>query len=287
VSQEALTPFSLLLPTYHADDPEHLRRAFVSAVDEQTLKPDEVVLVRDGVVPPRLQNVIDALVETSQVPVKVVALDANIGLGHALDAGLSACANEVVARMDADDISLPERFAVQIPLLARGFDLVGSSLLEFVDDEDDVVGRRTPPLAEDEIRQWSRFHDPFNHPTVVYRRSMVQAVGGYQDLPLMEDYWLFARMIDAGAKVANVPDALVKYRIGAGAYARRGGWQLLRSEVNLQRQFHAAGFTTRTQFLRNLVVRGGYRLVPEPVRRAAYRRVIAPRGTRDGSHPPG
>lgn len=280
-------PFSLLLPTYHADDPEHLRRAFASAVDEQTLKPDEVVLVRDGVVPPRLQSAIDDLVATSPVPVNVVALADNIGLGHALDAGLAACAHEIVARMDADDVSLPERFAIQIPLLAEGFDLVGSALLEFHEHEDDIVGRRTPPLGEDEIRSWSRFHDPFNHPTVVYRRSMVQAVGGYQDLPLMEDYWLFARMIDAGARVANVAEPLVKYRVGAGAYARRGGWQLLRSEIVLQRQFRAAGFTSRPQYLRNLAVRGGYRLVPEFLRRFAYRRVIAPRGSRNGDQPAG
>lgn len=279
--------FSLLLPTYHADDPAHLRRAFASAVDEQTRKPDEVVLVRDGVVPPRLQTVIDELAAGSPVPVRVVALAENIGLGHALDAGLSACAHEIVARMDADDVSLPERFAVQVPLLEEGYDLVGSALLEFAEHEDDIVGRRTPPLGQDEIRAWSRFHDPFNHPTVVYRRSMVQAVGGYQDLPLMEDYWLFARMIEAGARVANVAEPLVKYRVGAGAYARRGGWQLLRSEIELQRQFRASGFTTRSQHVRNLAVRGGYRLVPESLRRLAYRRVIAPRGARDGGQPAG
>ena len=114
---------------------------------------------------------------------------------------------------------------------------------------------------------------------------MVQAVGGYRDLPLMEDYWLFARMIDAGARVANVAEPLVKYRVGAGAYARRGGWQLLRSEIELQREFRAAGFTTRAQYLRNLAVRGGYRLVPESLRRIAYRRVIAPRGARDEGQP--
>jgi glycosyltransferase involved in cell wall biosynthesis len=271
------------MPTYHADDPEHLRRAFQSAVDDQLLRPDEVVLVRDGVVPPRLQRAIDELAAGSAVPVNVVALERNIGLGHALDAGLAACSYEVVARMDSDDVSLPERFSVQIPLLAEGYDLVGSALLEFAEHEDDIVGRRTPPITEDEIRSWSRFHDPFNHPTVVYRRASVQAVGGYQDLPLMEDYWLFARMIDAGARVANVAEPLVKYRVGAGAYSRRGGWQLLRSEIELQRQFRASGFTTKTQYLRNLAVRGGYRLVPEAVRRVVYRRVIAPRGLREGA----
>lgn len=272
--------FSLLLPTYHADDPEHLRRAFRSAVDDQTMRPTEVVLVRDGVVPAALAAVIEELVATSPVPVKRVDLEKNVGLGHALDAGLAACSFEVVARMDADDVSLPERFAFQLPLIEAGADLVGSSLWEFDTNEDVIVGLRTPPLTEDEIRRWARFADPFNHPTVVYRRSTVQAAGGYRDLPLMEDYWLFARMIQSGARLANVEQPLVKYRVGSGAYARRGGKELLRSELALQRKLLNSGFVTRGQYLRNVAVRGGYRFVPEFVRRTAYRLIIATRGTR-------
>jgi len=147
-----------------------------------------------------------------------------------------------------------------------------------------------PPLDPQWIRSAARFRDPFNHPTVVYRRSKVQQVGGYQSLHLMEDYLLFARMLQAGACPANVAEPLVYYRVGAGAYARRGGWELLRSEVALQRRFRRLGITTRTQYVRNLVVRGGYRLVPEPVRRRAYRRLIARRGIADppaGLPPPG
>ena len=272
--------FSLLLPTYGADDAGFLRRALHSAVHEQTLRPDEVVLVRDGGVPEPLAAMLDELTEGSPVPVRRIDLEHNVGLGHALDIGLASCSYEIVARMDSDDVSLPRRFAVQIPLIEAGLDLVGSSLLEFGDAEDDIVGLRTPPLDETEIRRWARFADPFNHPTVVYRRSMVQAAGGYEDLPLMEDYWLFARMIANGARVGNVAEPLVKYRVGAGAYTRRGGLQLLRSEVALQRRFHASGFVSHSQFARNLVVRGGYRLVPEPIRRTAYRRIIARRGDR-------
>jgi hypothetical protein len=275
-----VTAFSLLLPVYHRDDPDHLRRAFRSAVHEQTLRPDEVVLVRDGPVPTALAEAIDELVATSPVPVQRVDLPSNVGLGRALDAGMAACRHEVVARMDADDVSLPQRFATQVPLVASGVDLVGSALLEFDADETDVVGVRTPPLTEAEIRSWARFHQPFNHPTVVYRRASVLAAGGYEDLPLLEDYWLFARMIQAGATVANVAEPLVMYRVGAGAYHRRGGLPLLRSELVLQRRLRAAGFLTQGQYVRNLVVRGGYRLVPEVVRRHSYRRLIAGRGAR-------
>jgi Glycosyl transferase family 2 len=209
------------------------------------------------------------------VPVDVVEIERNGGLGPALDAGLAACRHDVVARMDADDISLPHRFAVQLPIIEAGFDLVGSGLIEFGTGPDDVVGTRTPPTEPADILARSRFADPFNHPTVVYRRELVQSVGGYTDFALMEDYLLWAKMIVAGARVANVAEPLVKYRVGAGAYARRGGTAQLRAELAVQRRFRQLGFTTRAQFVRNVVVRGGYRLVPERLRRMAYRTVIA------------
>lgn len=270
-----MTPFSLLLPVYAGDQPAYFARAFASSVQGQIRRPAQVVIVRDGPVPPALAAALDAAIAASPVQVTRVDLEQNVGLAEALEAGLRACSHEIVARMDADDVSLPQRFAVQLPVIESGVDLVGSALLEFVDDEDHVVGVRNPPTDPDQIRDRARFADPFNHPTVVYRKSSVAAAGGYQELPLMEDYWLFARMIQAGARVANVPEALVKYRVGAGAYARRGGWDLLRSEWELQRHLRRAGFVTRPQYLRNVAVRGGYRLVPEPLRRAAYRRLIA------------
>ena len=272
------TRFSLLLPVYGGDRPAFLRQAFVSTVTEQTRQPDDVVIVQDGPVPDDMRDTLDELSRDSPVPLNVVRLEHNTGLGPALDAGLAACKHDVVARMDADDISVPRRFAVQLPLIEAGADIVGSALMEFVDDIDHVVQTRVPPLDPTWIRSAARFRDPFNHPTVVYRRAMVQAVGGYQHLPLMEDYLLFARMLAHGAEPANVAEPLVYYRIGAGAYARRGGRALLRSELALQRRFLELGIITRPQYVRNVVLRGGYRLVPQPVRRVAYRRLIARRG---------
>jgi glycosyltransferase involved in cell wall biosynthesis len=224
---------------------------------------------------------IDELAADSPVPVRQVVMTANVGLGPALDAGLAACTHEIVARMDADDVSAPERFERQLPVIEAGADIVGSGLLEFSHDAanpDHVVGRRTPPVDPAEIRAVVRFRDPFNHPTVVYRRSAVLAAGGYTDMALMEDYLLFTRMVCGGAQPANLAEPLVRYRVGAGAYARRGGTRLLRSELALQRRFRALGITTRRQYLRNVAVRGGYRLVPEGVRRIAYRALIANRG---------
>lgn len=272
--------FSLLMSVYGGDQPAFLEAAFRSVVHQQTRRPDDVVLVQDGPVPEELAATITALVAGSPVPARLLALGQNLGLGPALDRGMAACSHDIVARMDADDIAVPHRFEIQVPVVEAGADLVGSSLLEFGTSAEDIVGRRVPPLEPDDIVRCSRFHQPFNHPTIVYRRSMVQAVGGYSSLPLMEDYLLFAKMIQHGARVANIAEPLVLYRVGAGAYARRGGVTLLKSEWSLQRRLRALGFLSRAQFARNVAVRGSYRLVPEGVRRAAYRHWIARRGER-------
>ena len=267
--------FSVLLPIWAGDRPDFLTAAFESTVDGQTRPPDQVVVVQDGPVGEQLAKRVAELAGASRVPVDVLVLERNVGLGPALDAGLAACRYPVVARMDADDVSVAHRFAVQLPVIESGVDIVGSGLAEFTDDPDQVVGTRTPPIEPAAIRERARFAVPFNHPTVVYRRDLVLAVGGYTDFARMEDYLLWAKLILAGARVANVAEPLVRYRVGAGAYARRGGLEQLRTELDVQRRFRRLGFTTRIQYLRNVVVRGGYRLVPEGLRRAAYRRLIA------------
>ncbi len=273
-------PFALLMSTYAGDRADYLHEAFVSTVHDQTRRPAQVVLVQDGPVREELADEIARLVKESPVPVTLVEMPENLGLGPALDAGLKASEHEIVARMDADDVSVPDRFEKQLPLVEAGADIVGSGLWEFMDSTDDVVGRRTPPTDPDEIRRVVRFRDPFNHPTVVYRRAAVLAAGGYTDMALMEDYLLFTRMVAGGARPANLAEPLVHYRVGDGAYARRGGRQLLRSELALQRRFRDLGLTTRRQYVRNVVVRGGYRLVPERVRKVAYRRLLANRSGR-------
>jgi len=269
--------FSLLLPCYAGDEPAHVRRAFVSATAEQTLPPSEVVLVQDGPVPPPLALELDRLAADCPVPVRRVSLPRNVGLALALQAGLEACTFEIVARADADDVCEPERFAVQVPMVAAGLDVVGSAIAEFDEDETVIEAVRRRPTEAAAIRRFAAFHNPFNHPSVVYRKSAVLAAGGYQDMPLMEDYWLFARMIVGGAQVANVEQPLVRYRTGSGLYERRGGLRALRSDWRFQRSAHAIGLTTRPQMLRNLAQRFVYRIVPDSVRRWAYRLLVARR----------
>lgn len=267
--------FSLLLPVYAGDRPEYFLKAFSSTVDAQTRPPAQVVVVQDGPVPEALSDAVRQAIASTAVPTVHEVIAENVGLAEALTRGLQLCDHDIVARMDADDISLPERFARQLPLIESGLDLIGTGMYEFLDDVGTIVGSRVPRTDAAEIATFARFADPFSHPTVVYRRSAVERAGGYQPLGLMEDYWLFARMIASGAKVGNIAEPLVMYRVGDGAYARRGGLAQWRSEMAIQRAFRSIGFTTARQYLRNVVVRGGYRFVPEALRKAAYRRVIA------------
>jgi glycosyltransferase involved in cell wall biosynthesis len=260
---------------YRGDHPVHFDKAFSSTVMAQTRAPAQVVLVQDGPVSPGLEGAIESAIAKSPIPVRHHRIAQNAGLARALAEGLALSDHDIVARMDADDISLPERFAAQLPLIEGGLDLVGTGMLEFLDDDGSIVGRRVPRTEQAEIERYARFHDPFSHPTVVYRRSAVERAGGYEPLGLMEDYWLFARMIHAGARVGNLAEPLVMYRVGEGAYARRGGVAQWRSELRLQRALRRIGFTSRTQYVRNVAVRGTYRFVPEPIRRRAYRRLIA------------
>jgi glycosyltransferase involved in cell wall biosynthesis len=277
-------PFALLVPVYDGDRPDHIRRAMRSAVDDQTVRPDQVIIVRDGPVRDELARCLDELQAASPVPVTFVPLPRNAGLGPALDQGLAASWFDVVARMDADDVAMPHRFEVELPLIADA-DIVGAGLLEFVEDTDDIVGQRVPPTDPDQIRRYARMHDPFNHPTVVYRRAAVLAAGGYGDLPLMEDYALFARMLHSGARPVNVAEPLVYYRVGTRAFKRRGGTGLLQSELRLQRDFRRRGFISRPEYVRNVIVRGGYRLIPWRLRRAVYRPLVARYSKRPGRGP--
>ncbi|MBS6031010.1 MAG: glycosyltransferase [Kocuria rhizophila] len=270
-------PFSVLLPVYRADTTERLRRAVESNTVEQTRPPAEVLIVQDGPVAASLDREIHRLEAESPVPVRVLRLARNQGLAHALDAALPRCAHDVVARADADDVAYPRRFELQLPLVEDGADLVGASMHEIGDDESRPVALRSAPVGAERIAAVSRRRNPISHPTVVFRRSAVQAVGGYEDVPMAEDYWLWVRMLHAGADVRNVAEPLAGYRISAGSYERRGGYRVLRAELGLQARLRSLGHVGFLQWATNVMVRGGYRFVPLRVRETAYRLMVGPR----------
>ncbi|WP_125099923.1 glycosyltransferase [Leucobacter chromiireducens] len=267
--------FSLLLPVYAGDDAEFLRLAFESSVDRQTLRPAEAVIVQDGPVPAALAEELIRIESESPIPVVRVTLPENRGLTEALNRGLDACAYPVVARMDADDVSQPERFARQWALIEDGLDLVGTGMAEFERDPDQISSVRTPPVGAERIRAHARTHNPFNHPTMMYRVAALDRVGRYQPFGKMEDYWLGIRLIDSGARTENIAEPLLRYRVGAGAFARRGGWAEARTEWRLQGELRRMGFISRGEYLRNVVMKGAYRLLPAGLKRVLFRGLVS------------
>ncbi|MBL3687821.1 glycosyltransferase [Leucobacter zeae] len=266
--------FSLLLPVYAGDDPGFLRIAFDSSTVGQTLRPAEAVIVQDGPVPEALAGELARIEAESPIPTRIVRLPENRGLTAALNAGLDVCSSPVAARIDADDFSVPERFAQQWPLLEAGYDLVGTGMAEFDDDPGATGALRVPPVGADRIRDHARTHNPFNHPTMMYRIAAIEGVGAYEPFGKMEDYWLGIRLIDAGARVENIAEPLVHYRVGSGAFARRGGWSEARTEWRLQREMLRMGFVTRAEYARNVVMKGVYRLLPAGVKRVLFRSLV-------------
>lgn len=284
--------FALLLPVYRGDRADHFERALNSSTFGQTLMPAQVIIVQDGPLSPELHTRLERLrEEASLLPYTLthIVFPENRGLAEALNAGIAASEHEVIARMDADDLSFPTRFEKQWKLLARGYDLIGSAMLEFSQEQgtsreknyqlnaNDLVHEnvlRLPPAGE-RIREHARTHTPFNHPTMMYRKSVIEKVGGYLPFGTMEDYWLAVRLLQAGARTENSLEPLLAYRVSEGAYHRRGGFAQFFTELALQTKLLRMRFITPVQFARNIVMKGVYRLLPARIRRALFRRFIA------------
>lgn len=230
-----ISPFSVLMSVYRNDKPEDFLEAVKSVSVKQTLPPDEIVIVVDGPVPESLEKTIIEI-EKNIPSTRILWQKENKGLGQALNIGMKACSNELVARMDADDISVPDRFEKQIAYMKShpDCDVVGGQITEFIYSESNIVGKREVPCLHEKIIMWLKGRCPFNHMSIMTLRSRVIAVGNYLDWHFNEDYYLWIRMVEAGYKFANLPETLVNVRVGKEMYARRGGWKYFKSEKNLQ-----------------------------------------------------
>ncbi|MDO5645551.1 MAG: glycosyltransferase [Dermabacter sp.] len=260
--------FTLLMAVWKADDPAALEQALTSATTAQELPPSHVVITADGPLTPALEKVVVAA--TDLAPTTVVRSATHTGLARTLQRGLGACPTDTVARADADDLNEPNRFSTQIPAFhARGLDLLGSAMREIGSDR-----LRERPLGHDEIAAYMRDHNPFQHPTVVYSARAVNEAGGYLDLPYMEDWYLWYRMMVGGARMGNLPEPLVRYRVGEALYRRRGGFAPLTSDITLQRLMLREGHTTRLRASRNIAARAAYRAIGPRARAWMYRAVI-------------
>lgn len=229
--------FSIITSIYKNDQPEFVRVALDSMLVNQTVKPTEIVLVRDGQVPKALDLLLDEYEESYPDVFNIVRLEQNGGLGNALKIGVENAKYDIVARMDSDDICLPNRFEIQLQYMERHpeVDIVGGQMTEFIDTPENIVGKRVVPCANDEIYDFMKSRCALNHVTVMFRKEAVLKAGNYQDWFWNEDYYLWVRMMMSKCNFANVPNTLVNVRSGADQYARRGGRKYYESERGIKK----------------------------------------------------
>ncbi len=280
-AREVDPDLTVLMPVWKGDDPAHVREAIASATHRQTTAPGMLLLAIDGPLPQELEAVVAEVLDGTFGRARVVRNGKHRGLARTLESALAHCETALVGRADADDVSHPERFAVQLSALReRHLDIVGANMREIdeescprrSDDGEELIRRR--PREHEEIARYMRDHSPFHHPTVLMRVSAVHKAGGYRDFPLMEDYDLWHRMLRAGARMGNVPDVLVDYRVSTNLYRRRGGFTLFASDVRMQCSMVRSRTTSVPRALRNLFGRAVYRAVPTQLRDRVYWRVI-------------
>ena len=229
--------FSVVTSVYRNDKPEFVRVALDSMLVEQTLKPSEIVLVRDGSVPVDLERLLFEYEAKYSDVMHIIRLDKNGGLGNALKLGVENATYSLVARMDSDDICLPKRFEKQMAYMAehQECDIVGGQMTEFIGEPTNVVGKRVVPESNEAIYEYMKSRCALNHGTVMFRKDTILKVGNYQDWFWNEDYYLWVRMMMIKCVFANLSDVLVNFRSGEDQYARRGGMKYFKSEEGIQR----------------------------------------------------
>lgn len=263
--------FSVLLSVYHKERSAYLNCAFESIFDKQTKKPSQIVVVKDGPLTPDLDCAIEHWKKKLGDVVTVVTLARNVGLAQALNEGIKYCKYELVARMDTDDMAAPRRFEQQVCFMLSNPDVaVSSGCIEEWDQDFSVkLSERHVPLDHESIVQFSKKRSPMNHPAVIFRKSAVVEAGGYPTI-YPEDYPLWGTMLTQGHKFANLPEVLLKMRVGNALLERRGK-EFLKGEIEVFKHLYAVGLINSYELVRNIALRSLVRLSPVFVKVKLYK----------------
>lgn len=267
--------YSVLMSVYYKEHPDYLRQSMQSIYD-QTVPTDDFVLVCDGPLTPELDAVISGMQQQFGSRLHVCRLSKNGGLGKALNFGIGQCKNDLVARMDSDDVSRHDRCQRQLDIFHDHpeYSLVSGIVEEFSDTVTNVSVRRIVPEHQDDIIAFAKKRNPFNHPCIMYKKSAVQAVGSYQDFYLLEDYYLWIRMLQHGFIGYNLQEPLLWMRAGSDMYKRRGGWKYVQSQHNLFKYMAQTGFITGRQYQIQSLVRMIGAVVPNWLRAFLFKKIL-------------
>ena len=270
-----MTKFSVLMSLYIKEKPQYVEECFQSLL-RQTVKADEWVVVEDGPLTPELYAVLDKYEKEYPGLIKRLPFAENRGLGMALQSGVPECTYDLIARMDTDDICREDRFEKQLAEFEKDpdLDIIGSNIDEFEDTPDTIVAKRTVPLTDSEIKKYQKKRDGFNHMTVMYKKKAVLDAGNYQSCPLMEDTYLWVRMMKNGAKCLNIDDSLVYARIGKDMFDRRGGWSYFKKYRTGKKMVYATGYISWFDYASVIIIQFIVALVPRRLRGWIFKKML-------------
>lgn len=267
--------YSVLMSIYRKEKAEYLKLA-IESILKQTFPPDEIVIVKDGNLTDELDEVLNFYSLKCRQLFKIVGYEKNIGLGLALNYGLQYCSNDLVARMDSDDISKSERCKKQVEKFTKDGDLsiVGSAVDEFCDDVQHVISRRVVPKKHEEIYEFAKRRSAFNHPTVMFRKSKVLQFGGYSDLRRNQDVDLFGRMLFGGCKAFNFEESLLWFRSDDNLSKRRKSWENTWSYVDTIRRFWKMGYASFLDFFIVFIAQTTMFILPIGFQKMIYKKLL-------------
>lgn len=266
--------YSVLMSLYKKEKPEYLRQAIDSMLN-QTMAPDEITIVKDGLLTPELDAVLNEYSKKSDV-FNIVGYEKNRGLGLALNYGLEHCRNELVARMDTDDIAKKDRCEKQLKEFEKNpkLSLLGSGVDEFYTTPDEVVSRRVVPTTHKAIYEFAKRRSAFNHPTVMYKRSKVLALGGYGNLRRNQDVDLFGRMLYSGLIAGNIEESLLFFRSNDDLAKRRKSWENTKSYIDTIKKFWKMGYSSFGDYVVIAAAQTGMFIMPVKLQHWVYNKFL-------------
>ena len=266
-----MTHFSVLISIYCKENPSWFHAA-LNSVFAQTVLPSEIVLVEDGPLTQELYAVIDEY--KAKYPIfNIVKNERNLGLGLALRRGVKFCSNEIIARMDTDDIIPKELFEKELVAIEKGYDVVSCWSMLFEGSLENQIALKTRPENHEDIVKLAHKRSPICHAGCMMRKSALMKAGNYEDCHYYEDYQLWVKMIKAGARFYNIQEVLYYIRTYQELIARKGGWKYVSHEISVFRSFKKLGFYTTWDFIRNSFIRIAARMTPKKLRGIVMKKV--------------
>ncbi len=266
---------SVLMSIYKKESPQNFNECMESIIN-QTLQPNEILLVEDGPLTDELAQLIKKYKEKLGKQFTVFSLKENQGLGVSLAKGVEICTNSIIARMDTDDIMVAKRLEVQYESFKKNQNLtiMGSDIVEFEETPNKILAKKNMPKTNQEICEYSKRRNPFNHMTVMFRKEAVLSVGNYLPLQGFEDYYLWVRLLKQGYIGENTADVLVFARTGSNMYARRGGLRYLVPGLKARKKIYQEGLANVIDFLYVSCVHIFVSCLPNNLRGWLYKRAL-------------